>query len=229
MSLSRRRFSQSLLTALAAGLLPPVGVAKPVDARPWRAISPPQPGQSADKIEVVEFFSYGCPHCHEIHPLISAWAARLPEDVVLVRVPVTFGRAAWADLARLYYALEATGNLARLDQAVFTAIHAQRTPLFTKDRILDWIERQGVDPKTFEAAFDSFAVETRVKRSDQLVRRYQVDGVPLITVDGRYAVVTQGIKDYTKLLAIANDLIEQARARRKEEAATPPQAPDVKG
>jgi thiol:disulfide interchange protein DsbA len=214
MSLTRRRFTQSLLLALAAGGLPAVPAAPLVEGRDWRAITPPQPVESEQLIEVIEFFSYGCPHCREFHPLVTAWANELPEDVALIRVPVSFGRAAWANLVRLYYALELTGDLDRLDQAVFEALHAQRARLYTKGQILEWVERQGVDGNVFAEAFDSFAVQTRLSRSDQLVRNYRVDGVPMIAVDGRYAVVGERAAGFAGVLAIADALIEQARARR---------------
>jgi thiol:disulfide interchange protein DsbA len=220
MSLSRRRFNQTLLAVLAAGALPALPAAELLEGRDWKAIKPPQPGESEHTIEVIEFFSYGCPHCRHLHPLVTAWSKGLPEDVALTRVPVSFGRAAWANLVRLYYALELTGDLGRLDEAVFEALHVQRTQLYTKDKIVAWVEGQGVDAKAFAEAFDSFAVQMRLNRSDQLVRKYRVDAVPLITVDGRYAVVGQATKGYADLLVIADGLIEQARARRAASAAS---------
>lgn len=220
MSLSRRRFNQTLLAMLAAGALPPLPASELVEGRDWKAIKPPQPGESEHKIEVIEFFSYGCPHCRHLHPLVTAWSKDLPEDVALTRVPVSFGRAAWANLVRLHYALGLTGDLERLDAAVFDALHAERTQLFTKDQILAWVEGQGVDAKTFADAFDSFAVQMQLNRSDQLVRKYGVDAVPLLTVDGRYAVVGQATKGYGDLLVITDGLIEQARARRAASAAS---------
>ncbi len=211
MPLSRRRFNQGLLAALAAGAMPGTKAADLVPGRDWTPISPPQPGETAGKIEVLEFFSYGCPHCRELHPLVSDWATRLPEDVALQRVPVSFGRAAWANLARLYFALETTGDLARLDQAVFDALHAQRVKLYTEPAIRAWVESQGVDGAAFAATFDSFAVQTRLTRSDRLVQRYRVEGVPMLSVAGRYAVVSQAAADYAGLLRIADRLIAAVR------------------
>jgi thiol:disulfide interchange protein DsbA len=83
---------------------------------------------------VIEFFSYGCPHCSEFHPVVSRWAAALPADVVFKRVPVSFARPQWASLARLFYALEATGDLARLDVAVFNALHQGGAKLYDDRR-----------------------------------------------------------------------------------------------
>jgi thiol:disulfide interchange protein DsbA len=220
MSLTRRRFTRTLLIALAAGVLPASRAAALVEGRDWKAITPAQPGEDQHRIEVIEFFSYGCPHCRHLHPLVTAWSKDLPEDVALTRVPVSFGRAAWANLVRLYYALELTGELTRLDEAVFEALHVQRTRLYTKDQIFAWVKGQGVDAEAFADAFDSFAVQMRLNRSDQLVRNYRVDAVPLLTVDGRYAVVGQATQGYADLLVIADGLIEQARSRRAATAAS---------
>jgi thiol:disulfide interchange protein DsbA len=98
--------------------------------RDYKPINPPL-ASPRDKIEVLEFFSYGCNHCNDFHPLISQWAARLPKDVSFRRVPVSFNRPEWARLSRIYFALEATGDLAKLDAAVFLAIHEQRVPFKT--------------------------------------------------------------------------------------------------
>jgi thiol:disulfide interchange protein DsbA len=221
MTLTRRRFNQTLLAAFAVGTLPlPAGTAELVEGRDWIPISPPQPGDSAGKIEVSEFFSYGCPHCRELHPLVSVWATRLPEDVDLRRIPVSFGRAAWANLARLYLALELTEDLARLDMAVFDAIHDKRANLYTKEKIVEWVAAQGVDAKAFTATFDSFAVQTRLARSDQLVRQYGIDAVPRLTVAGRYAVVGREAKGHGDLLVIADALIEQVRSHREVAASS---------
>ena len=211
MPLSRRRFNRVLLTALGASLVPIAALAELVEGRDWRAIMPPQPSAVPGKIEVLEFFSYGCPHCGQLNPLIKPWTERLPEDVVFRRIPVTFGRAAWGNLARLYFALEQTGNLARLDQAVFDAIASKRENLFTDEGIFTWAKGQGVALDDFKAAFNGFTAESELKRSDSLVQRYKVESVPTIAVGGRYVVTGSGAKGYADLLTIADGLIEMAR------------------
>lgn len=212
MTFTRRRFTQTLLGAIGVAMLPmrPVA-ANVVEGRDWRAISPPQPGSTPGKIEVLEFFSYGCPHCMDLNPAIKPWAAELPEDVVFKRIPVTFGRAAWANLARLYFALEYSGDLERIDQSIFEALHQDRTKLFTEKDIFKWLKTKDVDLQAFEPLFNSFAVETQLQRSDSLVERYRVDAVPMITVAGRYVVVGQEARGFPDLLAIADDLIIMAR------------------
>ncbi|HYN78098.1 MAG TPA: thiol:disulfide interchange protein DsbA/DsbL [Lamprocystis sp. (in: g-proteobacteria)] len=211
MPLTRRRFTRVMLTTLGAALVPFPTLAELVQGRDWRPINPPQPGAVPGKIEVLEFFSYGCPHCGQLNPLIKPWSERLPQDVVFRRIPVTFGRAAWVNLARLYVALEQTGDLARLDQAVFDAVAKQRENLFTDEAIFAWVKGQGVALDDFKAAFSGFAAETEIKRSDALVQRYQVDSVPTIAVGGRYVVTGSGAKGYEDLLTIADGLIVMAR------------------
>lgn len=216
MSLTRRRFTQGLVGALAAGIIPlRHASANLVEGRDWRPISPQQPRTNPDKIDVIEFFSYGCPHCMDLNPSIKAWAAGLPEDVSFRRIPVSFGRSAWANLARLFFALEYSGDLERLDQAVFEALHQGRVRLYTEKAIFDWLEDKGVDTEAFASLFHSFAVETQLKRGEALVERYRVDAVPMITVDGRYVVVGREAKGFPELLAIADDVILMARNQAK--------------
>lgn len=214
MMLTRRDFNRFLLAGLAGAALP-AGAAALEPGRDYESIQPAQPGSSPGKIEVLEFFSYACPHCKDFHPLVMPWAAKLPADVSFKRVPVTFGRAAWTNLAKLYYSLEATGDLARLDDAVFRALQEQRVNLYTEANILDWVRTQRVDARRFAEAFNSFGVSTQVARSDRLVKDYQVAGVPLLTIAGRYKVVGKAARNLADFLLIADQLIQLARAPRR--------------
>lgn len=181
---------------------------------PAAAQTPVTPAAGTDnpaKVEVVEFFSYGCPHCNDFNPLISAWAAKQPADVVFKKVPITFGRAAWANVAKLYYALEITGDLARLDGDVFKAIHTERINLFDDKAMAEWLAKKGVDPKKFSEAYNSFGVMSKVKRGDQLAAAYKIQGVPSIGVDGKYLV---GDKPQPELLSITDQLIAKFRSEK---------------
>ena len=208
MQFARRSFLGVTVAAALAMSLPALAQTAGKDYTP---ISPAQPTDDPAKIEVVEFFSYGCPHCSDFHPVVSAWAARLPGDVVFKRVPITFGRAAWANLAKLYYALEATGDLARLDGEVFKAVHNDRLNLFEEKAIVEWVARKGVDQKKFTEAFNSFGVMSKVKRGDQLAQAYKIQGVPAMAVDGKYLIGDMGFKEK---LAVADKLIAKARSEK---------------
>jgi len=226
--LKRRRFHALLLTAAAAPLLTACGAEAPQTAEQpampgsgepgegidWIAITPPQRTAQPGKIEVLEFFSYGCVHCSNFNPLITTWEHGLASDVTFQRVPVSFGRAAWSNLARLYYALESLDELQRLDQAVFDAIHLDQIALGSEPEITDWAVRNGIDAQRFAATFDGAPVRDRLARAEQLARAYQVQSVPLITVDGRYAVIGKQASQLEDLLVIADDLIRRARAQR---------------
>ncbi|MBK1705604.1 thiol:disulfide interchange protein DsbA/DsbL [Halochromatium glycolicum] len=185
-----------------------------IEGRHWQPVKTGPAQTDTPEIEVLEFFSYGCPHCGDLNPLIKAWAAELPEDVRFERVPVTFGRAAWESLARLFFTLELAGELERLDQNVFNAVTKQRANLYTKKAILDWVGEREVERAKFEGLFESFAVEAALARASTLAARYRVNAVPMIIVDGRYQVLGEGAKTHRELLGIADRLIEKARAAR---------------
>ena len=185
-----------------------------VVGRDYLPIVPAQASDNPAKLEVIEFFSYGCPHCSEFHPTVSKWSAALPGDVVFKRVPISFARPQWASLARLYYALEATGDLARLDAAVFEALHKTGSKLYDDKSIIDWVSAQGVDAKKFSDAFKSFSVDSNVKRADQLSRSAKIPGVPALVVDGRYLVVGKNVKNHDELLALTEKVIDKVRGER---------------
>ena len=210
MKLDRRTFVAAVLAA-AATLTTALPAAAQTAGKDYTPIVPAQPTEDAAKIEVIEFFSYGCPHCSDFHPLLSAWIAKQPADVVVRKVPISFGRAAWANAARLFYALEATGDLGRLDAEVFKAIHGDRVNLFEENAIKDWVGKKGVDAKKFGDTFASFGVGSKVKRGDQLAQAYKIQGVPALAVEGKYLV---GGKDFNEALAIADKLIAKARAEK---------------
>lgn len=206
----RRGFVRSL-AVLAAALSFSAGAVAQSAGRDYTAIEPAQPTDSPAKVEVVEFFSYGCPHCNDFNALVSAWAAKLPADVTFKRVPVSFGRPAWANVGRLYYALEVTGDLARLDGEVFKAIHTDRVNMFDERTMKEWIAKKGVDPRKFDEAFASFGVMSKMKRAESMTQTYKIQGVPAIAVEGKYLV---GGRDFNDTLAITDKLIAKARAEK---------------
>lgn len=141
--LERRHFLTAALALGASSLARPLWAQ--TAGQEFILLNPAQPTESAGKIEVLEFFSYGCPHCADFNPLLSLWADKLPADVVLKKVPVSFGRAAWGNAAKLYYALQTTGDLQRLENKVFQAIHKDRTNLFEEKSIKSWVAANGVN------------------------------------------------------------------------------------
>jgi thiol:disulfide interchange protein DsbA len=179
----------------------------------YNVLRPAQATESPGKIEVIQFFSYGCPHCAEMHEMVDAWRAKLPRDVVFKRVPVSFGRPQWANLAKTYYALQETGDLARLDGAVYDAVH-KGVPLKDEQSITTWLRTRGVDPQKFTTAFNSFSVNSSVARANGMTQDYSVDAVPFFVVNGKY--ITVG-RTYEEMLDVTNQLIAKVR---KEGAAS---------
>ncbi|MBL8394888.1 MAG: thiol:disulfide interchange protein DsbA/DsbL [Candidatus Accumulibacter sp.] len=184
--------------------------------RDYVPIVPAQLTDNPAKIEVLEFFSYGCPHCSEFHPIVSKWSSALPADVVFKRVPVSFGRPQWATLAKLFYALEASGDLTRLDAAVFDALHKKGARLYDDKSVIDWVTAQGIDGKKFADAYNSFGVISKVKRADQMAQSYKIQGVPAMAVDGKYLVTGKEIKGLPDLVLLTDQVIDLARRDRSK-------------
>ena len=183
-----------------------------VENQDYKKLNPVQPLATADKVEVIEFFSYACPHCFAMQPHIEKWAAALPKDVTFKRVPVSFGRREWGQLSRAHYALEATGDLARLEDALFEGIHKDHRPLFDEDALAAWAGEHGVDASKFRAAFESPGVSARTMRAEQLSRLYTINSVPSVVVDGKY--LARG-KTHEEMLQIARQLVDKSTAERK--------------
>ena len=166
------------------------------------------------RIEVVEFFSYACPHCSDLNPLAKKWPANLPTDVAFKRAPVSFNSPFYQLMAKLFYTLDAIGEMERLDAAAFDAIHVKGLKLIDEKSVQEWAVSQGVDAKKFSDAFKSFSTDSNVKRADQLSRAAKIPGVPALVVDGRYLVVGKNVKNHDELLALTEKVIDKARTER---------------
>jgi len=175
---------------------------------PFIEIDPPLPTDAAGRIEVVEFFWYECPHCYSLEPRIEAWLKKLPKDVEFRRVPAMFNQQ-WALSGRVYYTLEAIGELDRLHKPLFEAIHKGGLKITNMKQLQDWLERQKVDLAKFNTAFKSFAVESRLKRALELTAASRIESVPQMMVNGRYLVSADSAKG--DMLLVVDALIERAR------------------
>jgi thiol:disulfide interchange protein DsbA len=143
------------------------------------------PAVPAGKIEVIEFFWYGCPHCNAFEPVLSPWVKKLAADVVFRRVHVGF-RPAFKPQQQLAAALEGMGLIEQMQAKVFAAIHAQNIKLDRPEQIIEFIASQGVDKAKFTEMYTSFGVQTKVRQGEQLANAYKVDGVPAIGIHGRF-------------------------------------------
>lgn len=179
----------------------------------YEALPQPQPVATGERIEVVEFFWYGCPHCANLQPSLENWLKRKPADVELRRVPAVF-RDSWMPHARVFYTLEALGELPRLHQSVYRAIHIDKESLTSASTSGDWAMRQGVEPAKWLAAYNSPEVERKVQESVKLTRAYAVPGTPSLVVDGRYLTSSSMAESMSAVMTIVDGLIVMARDQR---------------
>ena len=216
--MQRRQFSQAAMSAatlagLAAAL--PVTVyaqAKPpVEGADYLRLDKPAPVEAAaDKVEVVEFFWYSCPHCNVFEPQFDAWAKKVPKDVSVRRVPVSF-RPDFEPQQRLYYVLEALGRVDALHQKVCHAIHVEKQALNTADLVIAWAEKQGLNKAKFSELYNSFPVNMKARKATQLQDAFKVDGVPALGVAGRYYTSGTLAGNMERALTVTDHLITLAR------------------
>jgi len=164
----------------------------------------------AGKVEVIEFFSYGCPHCYALEPTLEQWSKRLPPDVVFKRVPVGFN-ALYENYQRIFYALEAMGAQEQMHQKVFNAIHQQRMRLDKEADIAAFMTANGLDGAKFVELYKSFTVQTKAKQAQQLSTAYKIDGVPAMAVQGRYTTSGSQAGSNERALAVTDALVNLAR------------------
>ena len=208
--MQRRGFMVSMVLGGLLAVLTGGALAQPL-APGVALVNPPQPGGVNGQIEVLEFFSYGCPHCNEFEPKLTAWRTAMLKDVVFRRVPVSFGRPEWAALSRLYLTLSAMQLSDKLDAQVFAAIHSRRIELWQEPARNQWLTSQGVDVRRFNDTWKSFGVDAQVRRAEQLAASYKIGGVPQMAVDGRYTI--EGGHD--EMLRTASGLVEKLRTEKK--------------
>lgn len=213
--MKRRDFS---LIAASAGLLPFAAAVQaqtrvPKAGTEYLVLSKRLPVDSpADKVEVVEFFSYNCPHCAAFEASLEGWVKKLPANVVFKRIPVPFVGNDVDTKQRLYYTLEAMGKVDEFQLKIFQAIHGERQKLFGDEAVLAWVGKQpGLDAKKFGELFKSFSVVGKAKRATQLTTDFQVAGVPAIGVAGRWYVDGETAGSLDRALQVTDFLIGEAR------------------
>jgi protein dithiol oxidoreductase (disulfide-forming) len=162
------------------------------------------------KIEVVEFFWYGCTHCYAFEPILEAWVKKLPPDVSFRQVPVGF-MAPHQFHQKLFYGLEESGQLATLHRKVFAAIHQQNQRLNTESEVLAFVKAQGGDGPKLLDAMKGFGVNTKTSRAKQLADAYKIDGVPALGVQGRFYTAASLAGSHERAVAVADFLIQLAR------------------
>jgi thiol:disulfide interchange protein DsbA len=213
-------FSLSATGLLAAGLpMPTLAQGGPIEGKQFQRLGQPL-AVAPGKIEVVEFFWYGCPHCFAFEPVVEAWAKQLPADVAFRRVHVGF-RANIKLHQRLFFALEAMGKEEELRPRIFNAFHVERLNLDDEKSILDLAARMGLDMAKFTAAFNSFGVQTKSAQASKLSESYRIDGVPALGIGGKFLTspAMAGVQGQSEIqhgqhaVAVADYLIKLARTK----------------
>ena len=182
--------------------------------RHYMRLSPTQPTSSnPDQVEVAEVFWYGCPHCFDFDPLLEQWRQQQPEYVNFVRVP-----AVWNPLlqlhARAFYTAEALGKGAEMHAEFFREIHERGNRLDSEGTLQEFFARFNVDATAFKTAFDSFAVQAKLQHADELNRRYRIQSVPTIVVNGKYTTDAPRVGSYEELLEVIDELVAAEREAR---------------
>lgn len=177
------------------------------EGKDYTKLATPVPTATGNKVEVLEFFWYGCPHCYHFDPLITDWLKTLPDNAKFLRVPAPLNPR-WMVHSKAYYALQSMGLGEKYHKAIFDAIHKDRKRLFTLDSLADFLASQGVDRKQFLETANSFAVEMQAKKAAQLGQEYHVTGVPMLAVNGKYTISVEQGGGFEGMLKIADYLIK---------------------
>lgn len=178
------------------------------EGKHFSKIASPIATQTGDKVEILEFFWYGCPHCFSFEPTLQKWKKSLPSNVTFIRMPSPLNPR-WMVHTKAFYTLQSMGEGENHHQAIFSAMHVKKQKLFSKSAIADFLEQRGVNKQQFLSTFDSFAVEMRARQALQLGQQYQLSGVPMLTINGKYTISAEQAGSYQGMVNVANYLIKQ--------------------
>jgi thiol:disulfide interchange protein DsbA len=195
---------------LSAIVLPAIAIGAPQFSEKihYESVVPSQPTSTGKKVEVVEMFWYGCPHCNALEPYVNRWLKKIPANAEFVRMPAIF-RPQWEQHARAYYTAEILGVLDKIHHAMFEAIHDKKQKINTEAEIKQFFIAHGVSEKDFDRVFRSFAVEAKIRRAKDMSERYGIRGVPALIVNGKYRTSAQQAGGNAKIFRVVNFLVEK--------------------
>jgi len=201
---------------LVSGFISPFAFAEFDEGIEYERISAAGPLASDEQVEVVEFFWFGCPHCYHFEPYLDNWLkTQKPEDVKFKRVPAVFkdksGKpsAKMVLHAKMYYALDLMGEADRMMPLVFHEMQENRNKMDSIDAITDFLSSKDVNMETFDKAFKSFALNTRLRQESKLMDKYGLNGVPAMVVSGQYR--SGSVKNYQQLVDVTSYMVEQVK------------------
>ena len=174
----------------------------------YETLSPAQPTQNQDKIEVIEFFWYGCPHCYTFEPVLNKWLKTKPDNVEFIRQPAVFSKL-WGKHAKAYFVAEALGVEEKVHADLFNAIQNLKLKLTTEDQLAEFFVAHGVDETEFRNTYNSFLVDAKLRQAKAMAARYGITGVPAIIVNGKYKTNGPLAKSQENMIDVMNRLIQQ--------------------
>lgn len=206
-------FAAALLTAVT--FVAGASAQELVEGKQYVRVKNPPPIEKGSKIEVLEFFSYGCPHCADLEPEIQSWAKTIPSDVSFVRIPVVF-QERWVALAKIFYTLEALGVEPKYSIEVFTAMHKGGVNMTSDKVFFDWAAAKGLDRKKVEDVYNSFAISGKLNRAKSEAQKFNIQSVPTVIVDGKFLTAPDKAGSHAAMPPTINALIAKARAERQK-------------
>ena len=202
---------KKLLMSLVLLLLIPFAHAGFEEGVQYQAIGNPVPTVSGDKIEVLELFWYGCPHCYHLEPELETWLKNKPDDVVFVRLPAILGPS-WELHARAFYTAEMLDVSDQMHKSLFERLHKEKKPIRNVEQLKEVFIAQGVSAQDFDNTYKSFAVVTKTNRARQAASLYGIKGVPALVVNGKYRTSAREAGSDKKMLDVVDFLVERERA-----------------
>ncbi len=174
----------------------------------YEVLSTPQPTQNPDKVEVIEFFWYGCPHCYHLEPDLKKWLKTKPDNVDFIRQPAIFN-SLWEKHAKAYFTAEALGVVDKVHADFFDAVQNKKQKLESEDQLLKFFSEHGVSEVDFRNAYNSFPVDYKVRQAKTMAARYGVNGVPALIINGKYRTSGSLAKTQQNMIDVMNSLIEK--------------------
>lgn len=210
---SMKRFTLFVVLFVMSSVYISNAHAELIEGKNYLTISNSGGAQNGEKIEVMEFFWYGCSHCNHLHPYLKNWLKTAPSDVDFKYVPAIF-RTNWVPAAKLFYSINAIGAMDMLHDKIYSAIHQNKINLHKESVLFNWIEQQGVDLKKFKDAYQSFTVQSQVAKATQMTRQYKLSGVPSLIVGGKYMTSGGMTNTPEETIKVLQELIDKVRQER---------------
>lgn len=209
-----KKFTRTGLFALSIAIATTFNTAQAAEPVGYELVTPAQPTHDASKVEVIEFFWYGCPHCFDFEPTLAKWVKSLPKNVEFIRQPAVFSDL-WGKHAKAYYTAEALGVVDKIHQDFFDTIQIKKEHLETEEQLVKFFAAHGVAEGDFKKAYNSFPVDMKVRQASVTAGKYGISGVPAIVINGKYKTSGPLAGSHEKMIEIMDKLIAQESSAKK--------------